>query len=202
MKNKLGTIACLLAVVQVMLILVSWVIAAAFPELNTHSLLSSEGIRWFFGRFVDNMQTRFLVWIILVTIALGAFNTSGLTSAISPRISAPLHYRQRMALRVVGIELIVLLVAIVLLTAIPHAVLLSVTGSLWPSSFSASIIPIVTFIVSICSITYGLISGKLKTNADVYHALTIGPAQCAFILPLYILIVQLVQSALFVFNQI
>ena len=164
MKNKLGTIACLLAVVQVMLILVSWVIAAAFPELNTHSLLSSEGIRWFFGRFVDNLQ--------------------------------------RMALRVVGIELIVLLVAIVLLTAIPHAVLLSVTGSLWPSSFSASIIPIVTFIVSICSITYGLISGKLKTNADVYHALTIGPAQCAFILPLYILIVQLVQSALFVFNQI
>lgn len=153
MKNKLGTIACLLAVVQVMLILVSWVIAAAFPELNTHSLLSSEGIRWFFGRFVDNMQTRFLVWIILVTIALGAFNTSGLTSAISPRTSAPLHYRQRMALRVVGIELIILLVAIVLLTAIPHAVLLSVTGSLWPSSFSASIIPIVTFIVSICSIT-------------------------------------------------
>ena len=54
MKSKLGWLVLVLLTAQLALILLSWVLTAAFPELPIRSLLSSEGIRWFFGCFSDN----------------------------------------------------------------------------------------------------------------------------------------------------
>ena len=49
-------VALLLGVGQVVLILTSWLLTAAMPENFPRSLLSDEGIRWFFGRFVGNVE--------------------------------------------------------------------------------------------------------------------------------------------------
>ena len=51
-------VALLLGVGQVVLILTSWLLTAAMPENFPRSLLSAEGIRWFFGRFVGNVCFR------------------------------------------------------------------------------------------------------------------------------------------------
>ena len=56
--------AAVMAILQVALFLVSWLITAASPETTVRSLLSNEGIRWFFGSVVDNVASPPLVWIV------------------------------------------------------------------------------------------------------------------------------------------
>ena len=46
-----------LGVAQILLMLTSWLLTAAMPENYNRSLLSSEGIRWFFGQFQDHAGT-------------------------------------------------------------------------------------------------------------------------------------------------
>lgn len=75
-------VALLLGVGQVVLILTSWLLTAAMPESFPRSLLSAEGIRWFFGRFVGNVESPLLVWLLLFSFMLGALQHSGI-----------LHYR-------------------------------------------------------------------------------------------------------------
>lgn len=177
--------------------MVSWLINAAAPELPVRSLLSQTGIRWFFGQFVSNMQSVYLIWIILSAIAYGCVAKSGIVSYF-------LHhdhhtYRERLGLRLAIIELIVFIGFMIVLTMIPHAVLLSVTGHLFPSSFSRSIIPVICFILGICSLTYGWISGTLKDISYIYMSMTSGLSSTAWIIPLYIFFMQLYHSVTFVF---
>ena len=65
MKRWLAHIAMLLLVGQLLLLLVSWLLSAVFPVSGIHSLLSGEGLRWFFGSFADMLATPVLVWILL-----------------------------------------------------------------------------------------------------------------------------------------
>ena len=55
-----------LGVAQILLMLTSWLLTAAMPEDYNRSLLSSEGIRWFFGQFQDHLASPVLVWLVLV----------------------------------------------------------------------------------------------------------------------------------------
>ena len=54
MRNKLGYVVIVLFLAQIAVILLSWLITAANPDWALHSLLSSEGIRWFFGSLITN----------------------------------------------------------------------------------------------------------------------------------------------------
>ena len=46
----LGTLCFVLVIAEVLLVIVSWLLSAAMME-GVRSLLSSEGVRWFFGSF-------------------------------------------------------------------------------------------------------------------------------------------------------
>jgi p-aminobenzoyl-glutamate transporter AbgT len=71
-KEKIySIIALFLGISMIALVLISWLITAAIPEIAMRSLLSSEGIRWFFGHFVDNLATPVLVWMVLIGISYG-----------------------------------------------------------------------------------------------------------------------------------
>ena len=73
MKSKVFAIVTFsLGIVQILLILVSWFITATMPMSPVRSLLSSEGIRWFFGQFTYNLASPLLVWLILAGMKLGA----------------------------------------------------------------------------------------------------------------------------------
>ena len=120
-------------------------ITAAMPEAFPRSMLSPEGIRWFFGSFTENMESPWLVGLLLICIAWGTLQTSGL-----------LHfdrtiYRHRNALRLVLIELVLFVAVILLLTVVPHAILLNVMGGIEASSFSRSILPYICFAVIVMS---------------------------------------------------
>lgn len=200
-RNKINKVyaytALVILLLQVGLIFVSWIVAAAFPELDMHSLLSGEGIRRMLGNSVDDIGSPLLVWILLVSIAVGALLRSGLWTSLCRMKNS--DYRQRLALRFVAGELCVFVVIVLLLTTVPHAALLNVMGSLFPSSFTSGLVPILTNVVCIFSITYGVMVGRLHSVVEVFQILTTGIEAAAPLVVDYILLIELYHSVLFVF---
>ena len=192
MRNKIfAWIGLLLCLSQVVLVLVSWVLTAAMPDDYARSLLSPEGIRWFFGRFVSNLSSPVLVWLLLGSIAFGAVHKSGVLHYDRS------EYRQRVAMRLALFELTLFVLVMLLLILVPHAILLNVMGGLFPSSFSNSIIPYVCFAILVMSISYGLMSFRLKTKEDVFEAMAAGVGYLAPLFVVYVLASQLYHSILY-----
>ena len=211
MKSKLGWTVLMLVTAQLALILLSWLITAAFPELPIRSLLSSEGVRWFFGSFTANQLTPLLAWFITAAMAVGACVRSRLWAAFCTKMSGllhrrdstdgrqGLHYRERIGLRLALAEFMVYVVIMLLLTVVPHAILLSVTGELFPSAFSSSLIPSLSFVLIVMSLSYGVASGTVDSVARMHRVLVGGLEAGVRIVPAYVIGVQLYMSLLYVF---
>ena len=189
--------ALVLLLAELVLILLSWILFAIGEE-EVRSLLSSEGIRWFVGGFTTMVSSPLLVWLIILLMAFGAFQKSGLISLTDA--SYQMTYRDKTALRVAIVFLLAYIAVILLLTVIPHAILLSATGALFPSPFSRSIVPLTAFGIALVSIIYGIMSGRLRDIKDILEALSFGISKGAPVFVLYILIIQFVRSMLFVFS--
>ena len=198
MKSK---IAFSLVVAELLLVILSWLLSATRLE-GVRSLLSSEGVRWFFGSFTEMVASPLLVWLLLGLCAWGCLQRSGLLT-FSPFhlfTFCPLTYRDKVAMRVSLVFLVLYLIVIALLTLAPHAILLSATGLLFPSAFSRSLVPIVCFGLCLVSLVFGLISGRLHGLADILEALSTGIAQGASLIIIYLFAIQLYESLRFVFN--
>ncbi len=190
MKKLFPYIALALALAQLLLILTSWVWSAAMPLSGVRSMLSSEGIRWYLGHFAELMASPFLVWLLLGAMAYGA--------VVRCRSLQGNSYRSSRA-RIISMVFLVIYVGVVLLlTVSPHAVLLSASGLLWPSPFSASLVPITVFGILMAAILYGVVAGTFQTLSEVYDSLIYGLRQCAPLLPIYVLFMQLFESFRFV----
>ena len=185
-------------IVEVALILLSWILSAAGVE-GVRSLLSGEGVRWFVGDFTRTMASPLLAWLILLMIAVGSFLRSGLTSLWHEGRLRVMSYRDRTAFRVALVLMVAYIVAILLLAVVPHAVLLSASGALFPSPFSRSIVPFVAFGITLVSIAFGMVSGRMQSLSDVLEALTYGIRRYASLILFYIFCIQLYQSLRFVF---
>jgi aminobenzoyl-glutamate transport protein len=197
MKSRL---AFFLAMTQVLVVFVSWLVAAVAPSLSIRSLLGGEGIRWFFGGFASRLSQPLLGWIILLSLGYSAYRVSGLHDAVCQLFNGRhFAFSQRYGLWVVVAELILVITVMLLLTIVPQAILLSSTGELFPdSSFCRSLIPVVAFTLSITSLSYGLASGSIKGIRGLYDALTAKMNLLPQILLFYVLIVQLYYSVMFV----
>lgn len=193
MNKRLIALACVaFGVAELLLVILSWLLSATRLD-GVRSLISSEGIRWFVGEFTYTLASPLLVWLLLVLVALGCLQRSGL-------MSRGRGYRDRVALRVSLSFIIIYVVIICLLTLMPHAILLSATGSLFPSAFSRALVPIICFGVGVLSISFGMVSGRLHTLTDILDALTFGLQQGAPLIILYIMFFQFYASLLFVFG--
>jgi len=181
-----------LAVAEVVLVLVSWLLSATLTEGVT-SLLSSEGMRWFFGSFVSMLVSKWLVWLLLLSMAGGCLWQSGLL-----HISLN-GYRERIAFRTTVVLFLLYVLVIVALTAVPHALLLSATGRLFPSPFSRALVPIVAFGILLHSAVYGWASGRFTSFADVIDSLSYGLQKAAPLFILYVVFFQFIESLCFVF---
>ena len=197
-SSQLGVVLFILLIAELALILLSWILSAAGVE-GVRSLLSGEGVRWFVGDFARMVASPLLTWLLLLMIAVGTFLRSGLSSLWHERRPRIISYRDRTAFRVSLVLLVAYVAAILLLTVVPHAVLLSASGSRFPSPFSRSLIPFVAFGITLVSIAFGLISGRMQSLSDILAALTYGIQRFAPLLILYIFCIQLYQSLRFVF---
>lgn len=174
-----------LAAAQLLLILVSWFVTAAWPDVPMRSLLSSEGIRWLFGSLTRNLLTPVFGWLLFGSMAYGAVRSSGLLE-----LRRPLTFRQRSAVRFVAVEIVLFLVLIFALTSIPHAPLLSVTGQLFPSSFSDGIVAFACIGIIVVAVTFGATTGRFPSVSSVLDALVSGIGKCGYLWLLYVLIVE------------
>ena len=195
MNLKLSVLAVTLVIVEILIILASWLITAAMPEISLRSLLSSEGIRWFFGQFSFNLASPTLAWLVLAMIGVGAVRESKMLAARNEYT-----YRERFALTIVVIELLLIVAVMSLLTLLPQAVLTNIEGELFPSSFSWSLIPVICFALSLASVTYVWVSGRIEKLDQVFDILTIGLRKYAGWFLIYILLNLVYNSACFVFQ--
>ena len=214
--NRLGVVAFVLFLAEALLFILSWLLSATRME-GVRSMISSEGIRWFFGSWQSIVSSPLLVWLLLCLIAWGSLRKSGLMRSGQnggSRSALPLdlsknfftfHYsllpfRDRLALRVSLVFLVIYLIILALLTLTPHAILLSATGHLFPSAFSRSLVPVIAFGACLVSITFGLVSGRLRSLADILDALSTGLARGASLIVIYLFAIQLFESIRFVFG--
>ncbi|MCR4957658.1 MAG: AbgT family transporter [Prevotella sp.] len=194
-KRLIGYLAVVLLLALLALVLLSWLLSAT--QGGARSLLSSEGIRFFFGGFVDMLRKPLLVWLLLLSMAWGCLQTSGLLQFFSRPLALP---RRRQALIFLFVITAVYAGVLLILTLTPQAVLLSATGQLWPSPFSHALIPVIAFGIILLSVVYGLLSRRFLSMADVCQSLTQGIADAAPLLLLYVLTMQLVGALRFVFG--
>ena len=191
MKNKiLAYLSLSLLLVEVVMAVGSWIFAALNPESGIHSMLSSEGIRWAFGGFIRQMQSSVLVWLLLAGMAWGALRVSHFChdlGSLWSRRNGALRYRQRVALRFSIVTVLVYIAVISFFSFVPHAILLSVTGELFPSAFSEALVPILCFGVILLSVEYGVMSGTFPDVPSVFDALVGGIRSIAPLLILYLL---------------
>ena len=136
--QRLGLLCLVTVIAETLLVILSWLLSAMRVE-GIRSLLSSEGIRWFFSSFNDLIASPVLVWLLVLMCALGCLQKSRVTTIFSGKKS--INFRDRLALYVALAFLLIYVVIILLLTLMPHAILLSATGHLFPSAFSRSLVP-------------------------------------------------------------
>lgn len=200
MRKLFPTIAIILVIIQVFLVLFSWIVAAVVPSLPLKSLLSGEGIRWFMGSFANNISNQFLVWMLLWAMSYGSFVKSGLGNAIIKLgKGVGLTYRQRHAVYSSIAVFVLSCICIILLAFVPHAILVGVSGNLFPSPFSAAIVPILAFVLMVMSLLYGMLCGTFAGIGDAFNSLCSGIIMSAPLFPIYILAIQLFYSTLFIF---
>ena len=198
MTNRLLGVVCFsLLLAEVLLVILSWLLSAMMME-GVRSLLSSECIRWYFGSFTAMMASPLLVWLLLILSAVGCVQQSGVVEL--SRQARPITYRERIALRVAFVFLVIYVAIIALLTLMPHAILLSATGELFPSAFSRSLVPIVTFGLILFSVSFAMVSGHLKGFSEILNALSFGIAKGAPLVIVLILLIQIWESIRFVFE--
>ena len=197
MNRLLGVVCLILLLAEALLVILSWLLSAMMLE-GVRSLLSSEGIRWFFGSFTNLMASPLLVWLVLLLSALGCLQKSGAVSLF--RQSSLFTYREKTALRVATMFLILYLVIIALLTMTPHAILLSATGELFPSAFSRSLVPIIAFGIILFSVSFAMMAGHVRTISDILQIASFGIAKGAPLFIVLILLIQFWESIRFVFG--
>ena len=185
-QKVLAYVALALGLAQIGIMLTAWLLTAAWPEDFTRSFLSAEGVRWFFGKFQTNLASPVLVWLLVCSIAWGAYRQSHI------REYDRREYRQRFAMGGMVFEL-----SLLALTMLPHAILLNVMGGLLPSSFSQSIIPYCAFSVTFACCSFALISGRVKGVEGVFRMLTSGIESAAPLFVIYVFATQLICSILY-----
>lgn len=202
LNNILSYAIAALAILELLLVVLSWIVCTAFPESSFHTLLSSEGIRWFFGTFTSNLCSDILVWMLLVSTALGCIAKSKMPRTVWNLFRhRKIAYRERIALTVCFAEAMVYLFVMAMLACMPQAILLSVTGTLFPSAFSISIVASISFLIIVMGSTYGCVSRSFRSIPCWVESLSYGLRRFSILFVFYIFAVQFVNSVKFVLSM-
>lgn len=104
-----------------------------------------------------------------------------------------------MAFRVAALFTLAYVAVIALLTLLPHAVLLSPTGTLWHSPFSRALLPLVFLGTMLFGVVYGLVARTFTSLHDIIEAILDGLRSAAPLLFAYMLLMPLALALRYVF---
>ena len=192
----LASVVALLVAAQAGLVFLSWFMSATTGRV--HSLLSAEGVRWFCSSFASMLASPILTCLLLLSMAWGSLRGSGLLHHLNPNTHHPTPNTPS-ATRLALVTLLVCVLLILMLSVVPHAILLSATGHLWPSPFSRALVPMVALTLIVVSAVYGRSAHIFQSFTDIVSSWTSGVSTCAPLIVLYIFIIQFYESLLYVF---
>jgi len=198
-KKIAAKLILVLLVAEMLLTLLSWILSVVATEA-VHTLLSDEGIRWLFGGFVERTCSPLLLWLMLLSMAYGVLSASGSLIRSPQQSSLSVEeYRHRLARRLSIAAVLLFVTLIAVLSFVPHAILLSATGSVYSSPFSRAAVPLLVLALTLYGFVYGFTARTFTTWTDFCSALFDGLAKGAPLILCYIVLKQFVDSLLFVF---
>ncbi len=173
-----------------------------YPVRN---LFSEEGIRWVYAHMQDSFTTSLLALVFPVVLLCGAVSRSGLGTLLTGLYRRGgrryrITYRQKTALLTAGIFLAVCGAASLLLILSPQAILLGVTGEIFPSPFIYGILPVTTLCVQGASMIYAHLSNHLHGTAEMLSVMYWGIRQYAAWIFIAILAAQFFHSVVYIFD--
>lgn len=190
-------IAVSLIAIQIILVLYSWIYSAVCIDSEVRSLLSGEGIRWLALNYADFISSPVLLWILIMAITYSAVKRSGLIKAICN--IRKITYLERIGLSFSAVLFFIYWSLVFYLSFTSDAVLLSVTGGIFPSPLTSAFIPILSLSAIMCSIIHGYTSRNFSTTNDFFESLYSGIRNSAPLILLYILCALTYCSAYYMF---
>lgn len=151
-------------VALVLLLFVSWVLSIYVDGVQ--GLLTTRGIRWMCSNIVPNFSTVPIASILLGLMAVSVLRASGILKAFRSHVSL----KQRRALQITGVSVIVVLCLFSLLLLLPDAVLLSAFGTIRHSAFSKGLFGLLACLAIFIGNVYGYTSGRFTTVRDFIQA--------------------------------
>ncbi len=205
MMNKVANIILLIEMLLHILLVISSLFfsSAGYPINN---ILSPEGLRWSFLNAVSNVLREPLVYLIGFFFSWGVFRRSGLDKALLRLFlgmkGAPFSFRQRRALWFVLLLFLLFVVMLLVLVLLPHGILVSVTGNVFPSPFSTGLIPTCMLALVLISITYGVIGNTLRTFHEVVQSVYSGLGEYAGWILVYLVGAQFYACLMYIFPNL
>ena len=88
--------SCVLILLQVITVLVSWVWGSVILDTNVSSLLTADGVRWFCSSLVDNVRSPLLIYILLIGLTAGQVKRSKILADLASFSTLPSFQRKAM----------------------------------------------------------------------------------------------------------
>lgn len=184
-----------LIVIEALLILLSWIVYVAMPEAGVRSLLSGEGLRVLLSGYISELSAGGLGLLVLMAVGGGAVVRSGFLKALFNRSS--LDFRHRFALQMCYAEVLIAVAAVLVMVFIPHSPMLSVTGHYYPGPLLYGLYSCLVLILLVVSYTYAGFGGDITDYDRAADIVTYGLRHTAWIIVLYLIIVELYSSIKF-----
>jgi p-aminobenzoyl-glutamate transporter AbgT len=147
-----------------LLLFASWV-ASIYVE-GVEGLLTPRGIRWMCVNIIPNFASVHLAKMLLGLMAISVLRESGIIATLRGHISM----KQKRALQITGITVLIVLCLFSLLLFLPKAILLSAFGTFHNSAFSKGLDGLLMCLVILIGNVYGYTSGRFTTMRDFIQA--------------------------------
>lgn len=180
-----------LVVIELLLIIASWMVSASHPELGLRNVISPQGARYFLGHYAEIVATPLLSYIIFIAMTAGCIRGSGIMKA-----------RPGQALYISLGALTIFIVLYALISLPQHAIMRSATGQLLSttSPFVSSIIPVGSAFLTLTAALYGMLEGHFQTLTELCQSLFKGIATATPLLLYYIMLTQIYYTITFVWE--
>lgn len=148
----------------VLLFFISWVLSIYVD--GVHGLLTTRGIRWMCVNIVPNFSSVHIAKLLLGLMAMSVIRASGILQAFRSHISL----KQRRALQITGVSVVVALILFSMLLLLPDPVLLSAFGTFRNSAVSRGFFGLLACLAIFAGNVYGYTSGRFATMRDFMQA--------------------------------
>ena len=133
---------------------------------GVEGLLTPHGIRWMCSNIVTNFASIPLAQIVLGLMAISVLKDSGILNTMRGGLSM----KQKRALQITGIAVLVIIVLFLLLLFMPDAVLLSAFGTVKNSALSKGFFGLIDCLAILVGNIYGYTSGRFVALRDHVQA--------------------------------